>query len=141
MALYISMKTPSPDLDKSPIDEAITFMATHIALEKRNGRIPKNGPALDITFMLSTKDDAPPFDGMRMGGYSDENNTLFFETAVPEGMSRSPNAPRYVMAVVQDAVDHAIQFFAENEIQFDADSWLRAMMYLSETDNPAGMPH
>ena len=87
MALYISMKTPSPDLDKSPIDEAITFMATHIALEKRNGHIPKSGPALDITFMLSTKDDAPPFNGMRMGGYSDENKTLFFETAVPAGMS------------------------------------------------------
>jgi hypothetical protein len=135
MALYISMKTPSPDLDKSPIDEAITFMATHIALEKRNGRIPREGPALDITFMLSTHDDAPPFTGMRMGGYTDENNTLFFETAVPEAMSRSLSAPDYVIAVVQDAVDHAIQFFAENEIRFDADSWLQAMNYLTETQN------
>lgn len=141
MALYISMKTPSPDLDKSPIDEAITFMATHVAMEKRNGHIPKGGPALDITFMLTTRDDAPPFTGMRMGGYTQENQTLFFETAVPEAMSRSVSAPEYVMAVVQDAVDHAIQYFAENEISFDAGSWLSAMTYLSETDNQAGMPH
>jgi len=133
MALYISMKTPSPDLDKSPIDEAITFMATHVAMEKRNGRIPKGGPALDITFMLSTRDDAPPFTGMRMGGYTQENQTLFFETAVPEAMSRSVSAPEYVMAVVQDAVDHAIQFFAENDITFDSASWLSAMEYLTGT--------
>jgi len=135
MPLYISMKTPSPELDKSPIDDAITFMATHIAMEKRNGRIPQNGPALDITFMLSTLDDAPPFTGMRMGGYTQENETLFFETAVPEAMSRSQTAPEYVMAVVQDAVDHAIQFFAENEISFDSESWLQAMNYLTETQN------
>jgi hypothetical protein len=135
MALYISMKTPSKELDKSPIDEAITFMATQIAMEKRSGRIPKEGPAVDITFMLSTREDAPPFTGMRMGGYTDENKTLFFETAVPETMSRSLNAPEYVVAVVQDAVDHAIQFFAENEITFDSDSWLRAMNYLTDSQN------
>lgn len=135
MALYISMKTPSRELDKTPIDEAITFMATHIALEKRNGRIPKEGPALDITFMLSTNDDAPPFTGMRMGGFTSENQTLFFETAVPEAMSRSDSAPEYVMAVVQDAVDHAIQYFAENDIKFDSASWLCAMDYLSVAQN------
>lgn len=131
MALYIGMNTPSPDLDKSPIDEAITFLATHIAIEKRNGRLPLTGPALDVTFMLPNKDDVPPFKGMRMGGYSDDNNTLFFEAAVPEAITRSSHAPKYVAAVLQDAVDHAIEFFTEHDISFDSENWKRAIIFIT----------
>lgn len=126
MSLYITTNTPSPILDKSPIDEAITSLAAHIAVEKRNGHLPQ-GPALDITFMLSTEEDSPPFDGMRMGGYTDENQTLFFEAAVPKLMAQSTAAPFYVAMVLQDAVDNAREYFDELEVEFDSDHWQRAI--------------
>lgn len=141
MSLYISVNTPSAVLAKSPIDEAITFMATHLAMEKRSGRLPMDGPVLDVTFKLSTKEDAPPFTGMRMGGYSDENNTLYFETAVPESISHSPMATRYVTAVLQDVVDQATQYFAELKVPFDAEHWSTAMNYLVEMEGPKTVVH
>lgn len=141
MTLYISMNTPSPDLDKTPISAAITFVATHVAIEKRNGRFPQTGPALDITFMLGNKNNVPPFHGMRMGGYTVENNTLYFETAVPEKINRSQNASHYVMAIMHDAVEQAIEFFAENGIKFDSEFWIRAVSRLSDTDCQTVMSH
>ena len=141
MALYIGMNTPSPDLVKSPIDLAITFMATHVAIEKRNGRLPQSGPVLDVTFMLPTKDDIPPFNGMRMGGYTNENNTLFFEAAVPEGMTLSTHAPEYVATVLQDVVNNASEFFTENDIKFDTAYWMRAISYITDSEGQPGSHH
>lgn len=141
MSLYISVNTPDRNLDKSPIDEAITFMAVQVAMEKQKGRLPKTGPALDVTFMLSTNDDAPHFSGMRMGGYSDENNTLYFETAVPKMMSHSTQASLYVAAVLQDAVEHAIKYFNDQEIPFDSDSWLGAVNYLADLEEGQPLAH
>lgn len=140
MSLYISTNTPSPDLDKSPIDEAITSLAAHIAVEKRNGHLPQ-GPALDITFMLSTDDDAPPFSGMRMGGYTEENKTLFFEAAVPIQMARSTAAPFYVAMVLQDAVENARDFFDATEVEFDTDRWLRAIAPIVELNSTQVTTH
>ena len=141
MVLYIGMKTPSPDLDKSPIDQAITFMAIHVAKEKRSGRLPQSGPALDVTFMLPGKDDIPPFSGMRMGGYTDKNNTLFFEAAVPETMTCSTHAPEYVATVLHDVVENASEFFTENDIKFDTEYWKRAIMYITENEGLPGNLH
>ena len=124
--LCISMKTPNRDLDKSPVDRAITALAASIATERRNGTLPV-GPALDMTFMLSSGDDKPPFDGMRMGGYSAENRTLFFEAAVSESMAYSAQAPRYVAALLQDMIDNAALYFSETKVPFDADSWQAAL--------------
>jgi hypothetical protein len=132
MRLFVSINSPSQELAKSQIDEAITFIAAHAALESREGHFPL-GPALDITFMLSTEADAPPFTGMRMGGYNKEGDTLFFEAAVPEKMSRSDEAPRYVALVMQDMVDNAKQFFDEMHIDFDLDNWKRVIDNLTET--------
>ena len=103
MALYISMNTPSQDLVKSPIDEAISFIATHVAIEKRKGRLPQTGPVLDVTFMLSTKSD--------------------------------------VATVLQDVVDNASDYFAENNIKFDTDYWKRAIAYITESEGVPGNCH
>ncbi len=141
MSLYISINTPSPTLDKSPIDEAITFMATQVAVEKRNGRLPQSGPVLDVTFMLSVAQDKPSFKGMRMGGYTDENNTLYFETAVPVSISHSTQATRYVTAVLHDVVDHAARYFTEQDIPFDSAHWLRAVNYFAELEDAPAIQH
>jgi hypothetical protein len=125
--LCISMKVPSRDLDKSPIDRAVTTLAAGIAAEQRNGSLPAAGPALDLTFLLSTKDDKPPFDGMRMGGYTPESQTLYFEAAVPEAMGHSDQAPEYVAAILQDMIDNAAMFFEEQNVTFDAQQWLLAL--------------
>ena len=132
MSLYISINTPNKNLEKSPIDLAITVLAANVAVEKRNGHLPK-GPALDVTFMLPTKDDVPPFKGMRMGGYSNENQTLFFESAVPAHIVSSNSAPRYVAIALQDVVDNASDFFKNNNIDFDEVHWHRAIIPLIRT--------
>jgi hypothetical protein len=129
MTLYISIKTPSQDLSNSPINDAITFLAVHVAIEKRHGRLP-DGPALDITFLFSGRNEQPGFSGMRMGGFDQDNQTLFFESAVPEHVSHSEHAPRYVSLVLQDVIDNASVYFKENDIDFDAEQWRRAIVPL-----------
>jgi hypothetical protein len=140
MRLFVSINTPNQEMVKSPIDEAITFLAAHAAMESRHGHFPA-GPALDITFMLSSKDDAPPFSGMRMGGYNQEGDTLFFEAAVPEKMTQSEEAPRYVALVMQDMVENAKLYFDENHIDFDFDNWKRVIDNLTGVDGITTVAH
>lgn len=140
MRLFVSIKSPSQKLVKSPIDEAITFLAAHAAMENRQGHFPA-GPALDITFMLSTKEDMPPFSGMRMGGYNLEGDTLFFEAAVPERITQSNEAPQYVALVMQDMVDNARQYFDEMRIDFDSDKWKSVIDNLTDVAPATASAH
>ena len=140
MGLFISINTASAQLGQSPIDEAITFVATHAAMEKRQGQIPE-GPSLDVTFLLPGELDKPGFDGMRMGGYTQESDTLFFETAVPEHILKSNEAPRYVAMVMQDVVAHASEFFTENKIRFDRLRWQQVMHNLTESNTASSRVH
>jgi hypothetical protein len=133
MSLYISMNMPSTSLAKSPIDDAITFVAMHANIESRQGNLPE-GPSLDVTFLLPGAHEVPPFSGMRMGGYTREGNTLFFETAVPRHILNSDQAPIYVAAVMQDVVDHAQAFFLENQISFDQDNWQQVIDNLTRSE-------
>lgn len=138
MSLFISVNTPTAAFTQSPMDEAITFFAASIAMEKRLGSFPQ-GPKLDITFMMTTQHDAPPFQGMRMGGYDKQNQTLYFETAVPQHMTRSRTAPQYVHAVLQDAVDNAQDYFNELGIEFDFYQWHGIISKLADPETPSTM--
>lgn len=140
MKLFVSINSPSQEMAKSPIDEAITFLAAHAAMEGRQGHFP-TGPSLDITFMLSSKEDAPPFSGMRMGGYNQEGETLYFEAAVPETMTESEQAPLYVALVMQDMVDNAKQYFDELGVDFDLDNWKRVIDDLTEVETEKVVTH
>ena len=140
MRLFVSINSPSQELVKSPIDEAITFVAAHAAVESRRGIFPA-GPALDITFMLSNKDDAPDFTGMRMGNYNREGDTLFFEAVVPERMTQSEEAPRYVALVMQDMVENAKLYFDEKRIDFDQENWLRIIENLTGIETEHAVAH
>jgi len=140
MSLYISINTASSTLAKSPIDDAITFMAAHAAIEKKNGRIP-DGPSLDVTFLFPGEHEAIPFEGMKMGGYTTESDTLFFETAVPGHILRSDSAPEYVAVVMQEVVENAQEFFIKNEIYFNAQDWKRTMSNLTVSPTAVSLTH
>ena len=133
MSLYISVNTPTADFTQSPMDEAITFFAASIAMEKRVGKFPQ-GPKLDITFMVSSQHETPPFQGMRMGAYDEKSETLYFETAVPLHMTQSAVAPKYVHAVLQDAVDNAQDYFQELGVEFDFYQWHQVIGTLAKPD-------
>ena len=133
MGLYISMNMPGHELSKSPIDDAVTFLASQIAIEKRNGNIPEE-PSLDITFMLPGKYEKPTFKGMRMGGYTKGNKTLYFETAVPEHITLSEKASNYIASVLEDMIGNAEIFFTGSGVNFDADLWRTALQRLTRAE-------
>lgn len=134
MSLYISVNTPTADFATSPMDKAITFFAASIAMEKRIGSFPK-GPKLDITFMVSSELESPPFIGMRMGDYDDQNQTLYFETAVPVHMTQSQIAAKYVQAVLEDVIDNAQDYFSELGVEFDVNQWQKVVGNLRNPDS------
>ena len=131
MSLFISVTTPNSAFSESPMDKAITFFAAGVSMERRRGHFPP-GPELDITFMVTGPKDAPDFQGMRMGGYSEGNRTLYFETAIPPHLNQSDAAPQYVQAVLQDAVDNAQDYFNELGVDFDYHRWHHVINALAE---------
>jgi len=131
MGMYISVATASSELSASPITDAITLLAAKIADEKKQGSLP-GGPTLDVTFMLPGEVEKPPFTGMRMGGYTKESDTLYFETAVPEHIIHSQLAAEYVAMVMQDVIVHADAFFVENKRVFDTRKWWKCVERLSD---------
>lgn len=124
MSLRINVTTGSAELADSPIQNAILSLAALVAEKQRQGAVPDK-PSLEITFMLPGKLDKPPFDGMRMGGFTAEDNTLFFERAVPENILHSGASPRFVAAVIDDMVANAGEFFQDSDIPFDHMGWFR----------------
>lgn len=133
MSLYISSATASSELNESAITEAISKLAVAVVLAKQQGSIPE-GPSLDVTFMIPGKFDKPDFTGMRMGGYSNESDTLFFERSVPDYIIHSDMANDYVSIVMQDVVDHASEFFQAGGINFETAKWEQLVQLLSQAD-------
>lgn len=133
MGLYISVTTASSGLTDSPINHAITTLASRVAGERKQGNIP-GGPSLDITFMLPGEMEEPDFSGMRMGGYSTEGDTLYFETAVPKHIIHSPQAGQYVAMVMQDVIANAEAFFSETEVAFDSGQWQQCALLLAKAE-------
>ena len=134
MSLYISINTPTATFATSPMDKAITLFAASIAMEKRIGSFPA-GPKLDITFMVTSETDAPPFNGMRMGNFNSQSQTLYFETAIPLHMTQSRAAANYVQAVLADAVDNAQDYFSELGVEFDFEQWQQVVAKLGKPNS------
>lgn len=125
MTLGINVTTASQELADSHINQAIISLASLVAKKNRAGLVPVDSPFLEITFMLPGKLDKPDFSGMRMGGYTSQSNTLFFEKAVPEHILHSPQSTEYVVAVVQDVVNNACEFFKNTNAEFNDFAWQR----------------
>ncbi|MEZ5529409.1 MAG: hypothetical protein R3E57_05700 [Porticoccaceae bacterium] len=131
MSLYINVTTANPELGDSAIQNAITTLAAVVAERRRSEPMPA-APALDLTFMLPGKFDKPGFTGMRMGGYTREEGTLYFETAVPDHILHSSACTRYVSAVLEDMVDNAGDFFINTDIPFDLEYWRKLATQVSQ---------
>lgn len=140
MSLYISTASASSELTDSPIYRAITSFAATVAIKMRHGMIP-DGPSLDVTFLLPGQHEKPPFSGMRMGGYTLQGNTLFFERAVSDQMVHSPHAKEFVMAVMHDVIANAETFFQENDVAFDRSRWQELLDKLNSEDSSVLLTH
>ena len=130
MSLSINMASASSDAMDSPISHAITSVAVKLNHTEKNYTWP-SGPSLDITFMIPGKMEKPDFRGMRMGGYTTNDDTLYFEREVPSHLIHSSRAEEFVGLVLQDAVYNASNFFSEQSMDFNQIGWLKALEQLS----------
>lgn len=133
MSLFISATMPSAELKECAINKAISQLAVAVAQARQQGSIPE-GPSLDVTFMLPGAFEKPDFTGMRMGRYSDESDTLYFERSVPEYIINSDMASEYVAVVMQDVIEHAGEFFQAGGISFDTAGWGRLVQLVGRAD-------
>jgi len=126
MNLYISTKSPTNEYQNSRLDKAITIAAIKLAYERNKGSLP-SGPALDVSFFMAGAHEKLTFSGMRMGNYSADQETLYFERTVPDEILHSNKAEEFVKAVLQDVVSNAAEFFNTLKVDFDHGSWARVL--------------
>ena len=115
-------------------------MAVRLYQLNRAGHAPR-APQVDITFMLSNAGNSPGFQGMRMGGYTEESKILYFEIAVPVEMAYSPFATDYVTAILFDALDNAADFFNEQRILFNKPEWQALLRSIVNEDKAPMTSH
>jgi hypothetical protein len=110
---------PDRSLDESVLIKAITKVAADLA-RLRDQHVQKTTPALDIVFLLPSRQEKAAFAGLRLHSFDYAGQTLRIESAVPESMVTSIHAERFVIAIIQDAIDAAGEFFNEQHVLFDA---------------------
>ena len=123
MALFIGAFLPDRQLDQSAFCKALTKVAIDLARFRRHP-LQTSKPNLDLYFLMPGKDEMPEFEGMRLHSFDASSSTLKIESSVPRQMIQSAYAERYVVAVIQDAVDGAHDFFEMEEIEFRRDEYL-----------------
>ena len=119
MTLHIGSMMPDRALDESAINKAITKVAIDLA-GLRDHHVQKRTPVLDVVFLLPSRQEKADFDGLRLHSFDHAGQSLRIESAVPEKMVASIHAERFVIAIMQDAIDAAGEFFSEQHILFDA---------------------
>ena len=123
MSLHIGTMMPDRSLDESVLIKAITKVATDLA-GLRDQLVQQKTPVLDIIFLLPSREEKADFAGLRLRSYDTEGQILRIESAVPERMVTSIYAERFVIAIMQDAIDAADLFFSEHAIPFDRSAHL-----------------
>ena len=131
MGFFLSTALASQEHQESPINNAIIRAAMAAATAAGPENLPSQ-PVLDISFLLPGKHEKPAFDGMQMGGYTDEENTLYFHCSAPEAMIHSNQAAPYVIAVMEDVISNAVEYFKEIGVEFDRSSWLNFTKLLKQ---------
>ena len=123
MTLHIGSMMPDRSLDESVLIKAISKVATDLA-RLRDQLVQKKTPVLDIIFLLPSRQEKADFAGLRLHSFDTAGQILRFESAVPEKMVTSIHAERFVIAIMQDAIDAAGEFFSEQHILFDVSEHL-----------------
>ena len=122
MALFISAFLPDRELDETPFYQALTKVAIDLS-QYRKHPVQTSKPNLDLYFLMSGVDEQPAFEGMRFHSFDAKSNTLKIESSVPRKLLQSVHAKHYVVAVMQDAVEGAHDFFEEQKIGFQYDEY------------------
>ena len=126
MTIYLNVVTGSRELEGCEINKAITEMAIRLSAIRK--ALENNDKAkIDLTLILPAKSQRPDFEGMRMISFSRDDGTLFMESTIPEAMLHSQQAPRYLSALLQDAVENASEFFVENGLDFSEKEWIEVL--------------
>ena len=119
MTLYIGSMMPDRTLEESELIKSITKIAASLTrLNEHSAQ--KRSPILDIVFLLPSRREKAEFTGMRLHSFDRSEQILRIEAAIPENMVASSHAEHYAIAVMQDAVDAAQEYFFEQNILFDA---------------------
>ena len=118
MTLHIGSMMPDRFLDESVLVKAITKVATDLA-RFRDHPSQKKKPVLDIVFLLPSRQERADFTGLRLHSFDPAGQILRIESAVPEQMVTSIHAERFVIAIMQDAIDAAGEYFSEQHVLFD----------------------
>jgi len=114
---------PDRSLDESVLIKAITKVATDLA-GFRDQLVQQKTPVLDIIFLLPSREEKADFAGLRLHSFDHAGQILRIESAVPEKMVTSIHAERFVIAIMQDAIDAAGEFFSEQHVLFDLSAHL-----------------
>ena len=123
MTLHSGSMMPDRSLDESVLIKAITKVATDLA-GLRDQMVQKKMHVLDIVFLLPSREEKAGFAGLRLHSFDHNGQILRIESAVPEKMVTSIHAERFVIAIMQDAIDAAGEFFSEQHILFDVSEHL-----------------
>jgi len=73
---------------------------------------------------LPSQQEKADFTGLRLNSFDRTGQILRIECAVPEKMVASIHARRFVIAIMQDAIDAAGEFFNEQHILYDVQEHL-----------------
>lgn len=126
MTIYIGIYSASKEITDCLLWSEITRLVSRLAKRSSDLKV-EHAAHLDITFCLPSEFEKPQFEGLRMGGYTSDNSTLYFECSVPKEMLDDRNAGRYVSAVIADALDNASDYFQEISLGFDVAPWHRIL--------------
>lgn len=130
MTLQISSMLPDRALEESILFKAITKVAMDLA-RATSHPVQSKLPLINVVFLLPSRQEKASFEGLRLHSFDTETQSLRIEAGVPDKMVTSTHAERYVWAILMDATDAAAEFFAEQNILFDAQAHL-AMLEMLE---------
>jgi len=126
MTLHIGSMMLDRSINESVLIEVITKFATDLD-GLRDQLVQQKTPVLDIIFLLPSREEKADFAGLRLHSFDHAGQILRIESAVPEKMVTSIYAERFVIAIMQDAIDAAGEFFREQHIQFNLTEHLALM--------------
>lgn len=119
MTIHISTMMPNRSLDESSFMLAVTKTAIQLA-DNRDLPVQNTTPVLDIVFLLPSRQEQAGFEGLRLHSFNRDNQMLRIESAVPPKMLDSIHAGRFIIAIMQDAIDAASEYFSEQQLLFNA---------------------